>query len=126
MLGEVVCRSPKAIFDLNSNETHADDMAKLEPLSTLLPEYPNGRGHTPANTIHQSSHPTLLTSHIRVAKRNAIKMRTQLRASTDVASNPPDRSALPIAGGEVGFSMIWYTDSITTKIGNGRRFGCRL
>ncbi len=126
MLGKVVCRSPKAIFDLNSNEAHADDVAKLEPLSDLLPEYPEGRRHTPANTTHQSSHPTLLTSHIRVAKRNAIKMSTQLRASTDVASNPPDLSALPIAGGEVGFSMIWYTKSITAEIGNGRQFGYKL
>ena len=49
MLGEVVCRSPKAIFDLNSNETHADDMAKLEPLSTLLPEIPT------AGDIHQQT-----------------------------------------------------------------------
>ena len=126
MLVEVICWSPKAIFDLNSNETHADDMAKLEPLSKLLPEQSKGRGHTPANTTHQSSHPTLLTSHIRVAKRNAIKMSTQLRASTDVASKPPDLSALPIAGGEVGFSMTWYANSITAEIENGRRFRCKL
>ncbi len=119
MLVEVICWSPKAIFDLNSNETHADDMAKLDPLSNLLPKQSKGRGHTPANTIHQSSHPTLLTSHIRVAKRNAIKMSTQLRASIDVASKPPDLSASPIAGGVVGFSMIWYKKSITTEIGNG-------
>ena len=125
MLGKVVCRPPKAIFDLNSNETHTDDMAKLEPLSNLLPEHPEGRAHTPANTIHQSSHPTLLTSHIRVTKRNAIKIRTVLRASIDVASKPPDLSASPIAGGVVGFSMIWYTGSVTTEIGNGRRFGCK-
>ena len=126
MLVKVVCRSPKAIFDLNSDETHADNMAKLEPLSRLLTDYPKGRGHTPAKTIHQSSHPTLLTSHIRVTKRNAIKMRTVLRASIDVASNPPDLSASPIAGGVFGFSMIWYTNSITTAIGNGRSFGCKM
>ena len=126
MLGKVVCRSPKAIFDLNSNETHADDMAKLDHLSNLLPEHPKGRAHTPANTIHQSSHPTLLTSHIRVTKRNAMKIRTVLRARIDVASKPPDLSASPIAGGVVGFSMVWYKSCITAEIGNGQRFGCKI
>lgn len=55
--------------------------------------------------MHQSSHPTLLTSHIRVAKRKAIKISTELSASIDVANNPPDLSALPIGGGVVGFSI---------------------
>ena len=126
MLSKVVCRSPKAIIDLNSDETHTDDMAKLEPLSSILIDYLKGRGHTPAKTIHQSSHPTLLTSHIRVTKRKAIKIRTVLRASIDVASNPPDLSASPIVGGVVGFSMVWYTNTITTAIGNGRNFGCKM
>lgn len=56
--------------------------------------------------MHQSSHPTLLTSHIRVAKRKATKISTELKASIDVASKPPDLSALPIGGGVVGFSIV--------------------
>ena len=126
MLGEVVCRSPEAIFDLNGNETHPDDMAKRGTLSSLLTGYTKGRRHTPANTTHQSFHPTLLTSHILVAKRNAINMSTVLRASTDVASNPPKLSALPISGGEVGFCMIRYTKSITDEDGNRQKLGCKV
>ena len=42
-----------------------------------------------------------------------------LRASTDVASNPPDLSVLLISGGEVGFCMIRYMKSITAEGGNG-------
>lgn len=106
MLGEVVRRSPKAVPDLGSDQAHADDMTKLRSLSNLLANYERSRRLTPANTIHQSSHPTLLTSHIRVAKRKAIKISTELSASIDVASNPPDLSALPTGGGVVGFSMI--------------------
>ena len=56
--------------------------------------------------MHQSSHPTLLTSHIRVAKRKTTKTSTELKASIDVASNPPDLSALPMGGGVVGFSIV--------------------
>jgi len=106
MLGEVIRRSPEAVSDLNSDQAHADDMTKLGRFSNLLPDCLQGREFTPANTIHQSSHPTLLTSHIRVAKRKAMKISTKLRASIDVASNPPDLSALPIAGGVVGFCIF--------------------
>ena len=31
---------------------------------------------------------------------------TTLKASIDVASNPPDLSALPMGGGVVGFSIL--------------------
>lgn len=61
---------------------------------------------TPANIIHQSSQPTFLTSHIRVANRNAMNMITKTRASIEVARIPPDLSASPIFGGVVGFCMI--------------------
>ena len=44
-----------------------------------------------------------------------MKMSTMLRASTEVASNPPDLSALPISGGEVGFCMVRHTNSITAE-----------
>lgn len=81
-------------------------MTKLESLRNLLPHRSRSSGLTAANTIHQSSHPTLLTSQIRVTKRKAMRIITTLRASIDVASNPPDRSALPIGGGVVGFSIV--------------------
>ena len=105
MLGKVIPRSAKAQIDLFSDQAHADDMTKLGLFSNLLPNYSRCRILTPANTIHQSSQPTLLTIHIRVAKRNAMNMSVELRASIDVASNPPDLSASPIAGGVFGFSI---------------------
>lgn len=105
MLGEVIRRPPKAVSDLNSDQAHADNMTKLTLFSSLQPDCSRSRRLTPANTIHQSSHPTLFTSHIRVAKRKPIKMSTELKASIDVPSNPPDLSALPIGGGVVGFSI---------------------
>ena len=105
MLGEVIRRSTKTVSDLNSDQAHADDMTKLGTFSSLLLDCSRSRRPTPANTIHQSSHPTLLTSHIRVANRKAMKISTKLRASIDVASTPPDLSALPIGGGVVGFSI---------------------
>ena len=106
MLSEVVSRSSKPQIDLNCNQAHADDMTKLGFSSYLLPDCLRRRILTPANTIHQSSHPTLLTSHIRVTKRKAITMSTELRASMDVASNPPDLSTSPMAGGVFGFSIL--------------------
>lgn len=105
VLGEVIGRSAKAVTDLGSDQAHADDMTKLGPFSSLLPDCSRSRRLTPANTIHQSPHPTLLTSHIRVAKRKAMKISTKLRASIDVASIPPDLSAFPIGGGVNGFSI---------------------
>ena len=53
-------------------------------------------------------------------------MSTVLRVSTEVASNPPDLSALPVLGGEVGFCMVWCTRSITAEDGNRQRFECKL
>lgn len=106
MLGEIISRSPKTVSDLSCDQAHADDMTKLGLFSKLLPDLSRNRRLTAANTMHQSSHPTLLTSHIRVAKRNPMIISTTLRASIDVASNPPDLSALPIGGGVVGFSIL--------------------
>ena len=60
--------------------------------------------------MHQSSHPSLLTSHIRVAKRKAITASTEVRANIDVARIPPDLSALPTGGGVVGFCIFGTWD----------------
>ena len=106
MVGEVIHRSAKAVSDLNSDQAHADDMTKLKRVNILLQVGWRNRRLTPAKTMHQSSHPTLLTSHIRVMKRKAIQISTELRASIDVAKIPPDLSAFPIGGGVVGLSIL--------------------
>lgn len=120
MLGEVVRWSPKAVSELNGDQAHADDMTKLGHFSSLLSDCSQSRRHTPANTIHQSSQPTLLTSHIRVVKRKAMKISTKLRASIDVASIPPDLLALPIGGGVVGFCILG-TQNLRTQGHSGEQ-----
>ena len=70
--------------------------------------------------MHQSSHPTLLTSHILVAKRKATKISTELKASIDVASNPPDLSALPIGGGVMGFSIVVHQVRAWKAVDSGK------
>jgi len=57
---------------------------------------------TPANKMHQSSHPTRLTMHIRIAKRSAISITQRTVTSIVVARRPPEASLSPNGGGEVG------------------------